>query len=85
LKNKLLLVEWVDSVQPVSAWHFLSDLPPLEVVQCASVGWVVGKTKKVIMLAPNIGGTQSGDSRQGSGFIRIPVAAITRKVELVEK
>lgn len=84
VRPKLMLVEWVDSAQPVSAWHLLEDAPGVEVVECASVGWLVGESKQVLMLAPNLGDIQSGGSAQASGFIRIPKAAVTRKVELRE-
>ena len=76
--NKLYIVEWVDSVQPVASWCALDDLPALAVIQCVSVGWLVAKNKKVIMLAPNLGGGD-GVTQQGSGFIRIPVASIVSK------
>jgi len=82
--HELVLVEWEDSVQPISSWRYLHDLPSLEAVQCVSVGWIVGKNDRVIMLAPNIGDYESGDGAQGTGFIRIPQRSITRMVELVE-
>ncbi len=80
----LVLVEWVDSTQPISNWKYLNDAPTLEVVECVSVGWMVGKNDSVIMLAPNIGDFKFGEGAQGSGFIRIPQAAITRMVNLEE-
>jgi hypothetical protein len=85
MNKKLVLVEWVDSVQPVSSWYLLTAAPSLEIIQCVSVGWLVGKTKKVLMLAPNIGDIESGSTAQASGFIRIPTAAVTRIAELQEK
>ena len=84
VKIHLVLVEWVDSSQPVSAWHFLDDSPALEVVHCTSVGWLVKKDARALMLAPNIGGTERGDMAQGSGFVRIPRSAVTRVVALEE-
>ena len=81
---ELVLVEWEDSAQPVSSWHHINDAPSLEIVQCVSVGWLVGDSDRVIMLAPNIGDIENGDGAQGSGFIRIPKAAITKKVSLEE-
>lgn len=78
------MVEWEDSTQPVSNWRYLNDPPPLEIIQCVSVGWVIGKSDKVIMLAPNIGDYESGEGAQGTGFIRIPKSSITRIVELQE-
>jgi hypothetical protein len=79
----LMLVEWLDSAQPVSGWHFLESPPELEIVECVSVGWLVGQTEQVVMLAPNIGASESGDA-QASGFIRIPRMAVTRMVEMEE-
>ncbi|VAW96644.1 hypothetical protein MNBD_GAMMA23-780 [hydrothermal vent metagenome] len=79
-----MLVEWEDSAQPISSWRYLNDVPALNVVECVSVGWMVGKNDSVIMLAPNIGDCKNGEGAQGSGFIRIPQAAITRMVKLEE-
>ena len=81
---KLVLIEWLDSAQPLPAWRYLDDLPPLEVVRCCSVGWLVAEGKGVKVLAPNIGNVETGGSPQGSGFIRIPTASVTRQVRLVE-
>lgn len=82
---KLVLIEWVDSARPVSDWKFLDDPPALESIQCVSVGWLIRENKRTKMLVPNIGDIKSGGSSQGSGFIRIPVASVTRQVELVER
>lgn len=81
---KLVLIEWLDSAQPIAAWRYLEDLPPLEIIKCASVGWLVGENEGVKMLAPNLGNLQSDDGAQGSGFIRIPTSAIVREVALQE-
>lgn len=82
---KLVLIEWLDSARPEPGWRYLSDAPALEVVNCVSVGWLVGDSKRVKMLAPNIGDVESGESVQASGFIRIPTVAILRQVDLIEK
>ena len=82
---RLVLIEWMDSIQPVTGWHFLEDAPAVEAIQCCSVGWLVGENKSARMLVPNIGDKESGGSAQGTGFIRIPASSITRLVDLVEK
>jgi hypothetical protein len=82
-RSRLILVEWEDSAQPLPAWRFLDDAPPLEAIQCVSVGWIVGQANGVLMLAPNIGDAGS-ESAQGSGFIRIPVSCIKRRARLKE-
>ena len=79
-----LLVEWIDSAQPIAAWMFLDNMPCMEVIECVSVGWLVAETDEVLMLAPNLGNTESEGSAQASGFIRIPKSAVTRRVELIE-
>ena len=81
---RLVLAEWLDSSRPVASWQYLDDMPPLEVVQCVSVGWLVNESGAVVMLAPNLGDYESGGSAQASGYIRIPRAAVTRIVELKE-
>ena len=45
-----ILVEWTDSAQPIAAWMFLAKKPSLEIIECVSVGWVVGETDEVLML-----------------------------------
>jgi hypothetical protein len=84
IERHLILVEWEDSTQPLSNWRFLEDAPKLEVIQCVSVGWVVSENERVLMLAPNIGDVESSEGPQGSGFIRIPKATITRTAYLQE-
>ena len=84
MKQKLVLIEWVDSSQPIPGWHFMNDMPDLEIVHCVSVGWIVRANKSVKMLAPNMGDIKSKGSAQASGFIRIPTAAIVREVALQE-
>jgi hypothetical protein len=80
----LLLVEWLDSAQPMPGWRFLDDTPPLDVVRCVSVGWLVAKSDQVWMLAPNLGCCGEGEDTQASGFIRIPALAVVRSVSLLE-
>jgi hypothetical protein len=46
----LVLIEWLDSAQPLPAWRFLDDLPPLEVVRCYSVGWLVAEGEAMLLL-----------------------------------
>ena len=80
----LVLIEWVDNAQPVAAWAYLSDAPSIEAIHCKSVGWLVGETDSVKMLAPNLGNLQDPESAQGSGFMRIPTACVTKETTLVE-
>jgi len=51
----LVLIEWLYSARPDPAWRHLDDLPELKVIRCVSVGWLVGDSAEVTMLAPNVG------------------------------
>ena len=79
-----LVVEWIDSAQPIGTWMFLDNMPRMEVIECVSVGWLVAETDKVLMLAPNLGDVESEGYAQASGFIRIAKSAVPRRIVLVE-
>lgn len=80
---QVVLIEWVDSTQPEPSWRHLENAPSLTTVSCRSVGWLIAESDDVLMIAPNVGdlGTESA---QASGFLRIPKAAITRRVHFYE-
>ena len=37
-KHNPILVEWIDSAQPIAAWMFLENKPGLEIVECVKPG-----------------------------------------------
>jgi hypothetical protein len=73
----LVLVEWEDSLQPVSAWHIMDDLPVLEVAHCKTVGWLVAENGEAVMVAQSSADLKSTDAQAG-GFMRIPKSCIKR-------
>ena len=79
--RKLVLIEWIDSIQPVAEWKYINDAPSLESANCLSIGWLIKSNKEVIMIAPNICDIES-DHSQASGFIRIPTCSIIKKVDI---
>jgi len=81
---KLVLIEWVDSSQPLSNWVHLNSLPEKKPIECASVGWLVHDDKQIKMLAPNMGDMESEGNEQAMGILIIPTAAVTRVVKLKE-
>jgi len=87
-KNKtppLVLLEWVDSAQPIPNWTFLSDFDEFDIIKCTSVGWLINDGKNVKALAQNLGNTgNTNSSDQVSGVIRIPACCVTRRVNLKE-
>lgn len=80
----LVMIEWLDSSQPLPGWRYLSDMPPAEVVSCVSVGWLLGDGDEVKVLAPNMGNLDDEDAMQASGIIRIPACCVKRVAKLVE-
>jgi len=83
-KVKLVLIEWVDSSQPLPNWAHLASLPSAVPIECVSVGWLLHDDKQVKMLAPNMGDMKSGGNEQAMGIINIPTAAVKRVVKLQE-
>ena len=79
----LVIIHWLDSRQPTSAWKKLSDIDEPLPVKCASVGWLFYDNDDCKMLCPNMGDT--GADPQGSGMIEIPTVCITRIEPLIEK
>jgi len=72
----LVLVEWVDSLQPVTGWHMTDDLPVLEAARCKTVGWLVALNDDAMMIAQNIADPESTQMQAG-GLMRIPKCCVT--------
>ena len=77
----LVLIEWVDSAQPLGRWLLLSDYERQDAIQCVSVGWLI-QDDDLKALAPNMGEAHDPDNIQASGIIRIPACAVIRIVRL---
>lgn len=75
--DRLVLIEWDDATQPTSEWTEVDHIDDGPAV-CQSVGWVLKKGARTIVLAAN----QTNDPPQASGVIRIPTSAIRRMVDL---
>lgn len=84
-KCRLVMVEWVDSRQPVPGWQWLSKYEPLSACDCASVGWLIHDGDDIKALAPNMADLGDSDDMQASGVIHIPTLAIRRIVPLEER
>ncbi len=79
---KLVLIEWLDSVQPSQAWQFLEDFEPGDVVRCSTAGWLISEDDGVTSIAGNIGQTGVGENMQACGIMQIPSRSIVRIEEL---
>ncbi len=82
---RLVLIEWIDSVQPVSNWVYLSDYKPHQPIKCVSVGYLIHDGKDVKALAPNMGETGSEINIQAAGIIHIPSCSILKISDLIVK
>lgn len=84
-KCPLVLIEWEDSLRPQGAWQHLEDMrePPAPTL-CASVGWMLHDTKRIKVLAPNMGGLEGKANVQACGMITIPTRCIRRVTKLKE-
>jgi hypothetical protein len=76
---ELVLIEWVDSGQPIPGWQWLSNLDKRSAHKCVSVGFLVQDDEQTKVLAPNLG-SSNGDEEwdQASGLITIPTVAVKR-------
>jgi len=69
----LVLIEWLDSGQPVPSWQWLQEIEPRRPHLCVSVGFLVQDDATAKVLAPNLGASDgSSDWDQASGVITIP-------------
>ena len=78
-KPELVMIEWVDSGQPIPGWQWLSDLDLRRAHKCGSVGFLVQDDAQTKVIAPNLAAS-NGDNEwdQASGLFTIPTAAVIR-------
>ncbi len=80
----LVMVEWEDSAQPISAWVHLEDYEPAGIVRCVSVGWLIKDDDEMKVVAPNMGSIDRPANLQVSGVIQIPTRCVTKLTKLKE-
>src|SRR5207247_1868554 len=79
----LVLIEWLDSGQPVPGWQWLAELAPHRPHRCVSVGFLVQDDEHAKALAPNLGASANDEEwDQASGIITIPAQAVTKIARL---
>jgi hypothetical protein len=78
----LVLIEWVDSGQPIPGWQWLDQIEERKPHRCVSVGFLVQDDEAAKVLAPNLGASDGGGGfDQASGVTTIPTAAVQRMIE----
>ena len=80
--QRLVLVEWWDSRQPVPRWLCLDEVDGVESCACVSVGFLIRETENEIVLAPNLADLDDDELVQGSGIITIPRCSVKNVVDL---
>src|SRR5262245_426634 len=79
----LVLIEWLDSGQPIPGWQWLSDFELRKPHLCRSVGFLIQDDESSKVLAPNIGASDGeGTWDQASGIMTIPTAAVQKMERL---
>ena len=79
----LVLIEWLDSSQPLPSWQWLDEIAGRRPHRCISVGFLVQDDAEAKVLAPNLGASDASESfDQASGLTTIPTAAVLRMAEL---
>ncbi len=72
MKNKIIEIEWLDSVGVTPSWGYTNELLPLPPIKCISVGYIVKDKKKYITLV------QSISNEQILGRLTIPKCSIIK-------
>ena len=84
MRVALVMIEWLDSRQPIARWQHLCDMDCGKPIRCASVGWLVRDDAEIKALAPNMGAIDDPDYLQACGVITIPTLAVIRMRRLKE-
>ena len=80
----LVMIEWEDSAQPISAWSYLASFAAPGIIRCVSVGWLIRDDDQMKALAPNMGALDVENSVQVSGVIQIPTRCVVQLTRIRE-
>jgi hypothetical protein len=72
----LVLIRWLDSRQPRSAWRFIADVGEPKAVECATVGWLLKDNTDVKVVCQSVGDLGDPENAQASGVMVIPARCI---------
>lgn len=73
------MVEWVDSCRlfsPNVSWRDIADIPDPYDHLCVTVGFVIARNNKGIILCPSVGSVEFPTDRHAFGSMMIPRSAI---------
>jgi hypothetical protein len=80
--RKLVFVEWQDSYGCSSNWQEINPDGEPQMMLCHSVGWIVRKSKKCVVIVPHMSQNEDLAKQQGCGDMTIPTASIVRMIPL---
>ena len=78
---RLVVVQWVDSQQPLIGWQWIDELPPAEAVECVSVGFLIEEGGTALSLAASLGDVGKERS-QALGVVCIPMNSVKSIVDI---
>jgi hypothetical protein len=81
----LVIIRWLDSAQPISAWRHLHDLPHTKPIECATVGWLLKDDDEVKVVCQSVGDLKSPKNAQASGIMTIPARCVLSVERLTEE
>jgi len=74
----LILCEWEDSYGCSPQWQIISSDEKPRGMICKSVGWLIRKSKRHMVIVPHISEANEIAERQGCGDMTIPIAAVVK-------
>jgi hypothetical protein len=74
----LVLCEWEDSYGCSPTWEVIEADKKPHGMMCKSVGWLIRKSKRWIVIVPHLSENTEISEKQGCGDMTIPTAAIVR-------
>lgn len=80
----LVIIRWLDSAQPTSAWKHLAGLEMPKCIECATVGWLLRGDNEAKVVAQSVGGLNDEENAQTCGVMAIPTRAVLSVEHLEE-
>jgi len=76
--HDLVLCEWEDSYGCSQNWQAIEADGEPQLMTCKSVGWVIRKNRRCIVIVPHLSLNTELAEQQGCGDMTIPTASIVR-------
>jgi hypothetical protein len=74
----LVICEWEDSFGCSSIWQIIEPDCEPRIMTCKSVGWLIRKSSRCIVIVPHLSLNTDIAEKQGCGGMTIPTASIIR-------